>query len=320
MTVVGALTWCYRRRDEVGRKLRLLGQERSLRRGIRDDEARVARGMARKDELDRGEAALLARLEPRLRAVNEAERAALAEIDQRLGATMTRLNQARQALRQAEAAEVNRRLKRLQDRSLAQALTRHRVISARIDGIGMGMKARLLAAGIFTAADIVQVSYQPGHGGVEVTVPGGERVQITGIGPARSAALASWRHRLEADCRAALPAALPPAEAAAIQGGYLTRRQRLDRQAAAATATARQRGDRLRQRYGREQGHLTGEIQAVRARYDQQRSRLADEMAAIRDRLAERQRQLAAVQNDLAAYERVSVRAYLRCLLCLPGE
>ena len=199
-------------------------------------------------------------------------------------------------------------------------LASHAIMTAQIDGIGGGTKARLLAAGIFTAADIVQVSYQPTNGAVELIIPGGHRVQVAGLGPARAAALASWRHRLEAACRATQPAALPVSEEKALRAAYLTRRHGLDRQAAAATAATQQRGDRLRQQAGQQQTRLAGEIQAVRDRYGQQQTRLADEMTTTRDRLADQQRQLAAVQQELQAYERVTVRAYVRRLLFLPND
>jgi hypothetical protein len=316
--VLAALAWRYRTRPEVGRKAALRAEHRRLRQAGRRGERRQRALAAALQRLERAEARAVGRLTPRLERSQRQEREALARIDERLAAATTRLAAARQAVREAELTELERRLRAAQARHLRRYLAGQWLLTATIPGLDVALKARLLAAGILTAADIAGVRIGPG-GEAEIDLAGRGPVRVAGFGPVRVAALAAWRRQVEAAARATLPAALPPEQEAELRARYLRRREAIDRREAAAVAEARQQADQVRLARGAEQAELERRLQAVRAEHAARRGVLQHEAAEIERELVRGRWRQAEIDQALAAYDGVTVARYVRRLLCLPG-
>lgn len=317
LAALAALTWRYHQRGEVARKRGLRAEVRDLARSVSHLERRLARLAAALDGVSRDENRALARLTPKLQAVDQRQATELARIGKRLKTVTDHIDGERQRLTAAEATEEAQALRRWHDQLVDQRLGRLWVMTAPIAGLGVGLKARLLAAGIHSAADIVHVRAQVGGDSVEIVVRGIGPVRVAGVGPTRAAALAAWRRGQEAEARASLPTTLPPAQRNALRARYASRRSALDARRAAAVTQAQAGGDRVRLTVGRQRGALEQQVTAVRERHGRERQRLERDQAEARQLLAEQQERTTIVRGELATYQAVTVRAYVRQLVWL---
>jgi hypothetical protein len=159
----------------------------------------------------------LSNLYSRRKTLNEKEAGELGALDGSAGRRISTLDAQISNSSQAEANEMASRLKKLQDDHVSNWLSRFSLQSALIPGVGPGFKARLMRAGIFTAADVDHRIF-----GVPL------------IGPTRQAALTAWKGQLAAAAQRTIPTRLQPSEVAAISSKYSLQRSDLKLQRAAA--------------------------------------------------------------------------------------
>ena len=127
-----------------------------------------------------------------------------------IGNQISTLDRRISGLNQRETDEKNNAINALRDYHVQSRLRSRSIASGSISGIGSTYKARLIAAGIGTAADIDW------------------RVnQVYGIGPAKQAALMAWRQIIEAEARRSAPT-LSTQDRLAIENKYRQERQNLE--------------------------------------------------------------------------------------------
>lgn len=185
-------------------------------------------------------------------------------------------------------------LNRYRDRIERADLGRHRLRAAPIPGIGVGVKARLWAWGIRSAADI------------------GSRASVLGrLSPAQSAALLAWREA----SRTNLPPALPEVERVLVEQRFARRLETVERlqkqtlldATPLMSALTNWREGHLAELRGRERAFERGAVE-TRSHNDahirRQRARL-EKLGARLERL----------EQALAPYERLTLGRFVALLL-----
>jgi hypothetical protein len=259
------------------------------------DEARLERERKaaeakEKKETDACQAALqsaLASINARRRTFSQQEADALRKIHNDIGAKVSTLNGQIAALAQAESTELANALRGRQEQHLAAYLRQFSLQSASIAGVGPAFRARLLASGFHTAADVDFYAVQRVHG----------------IGPVRANAIVNWRRSLEARARSTMPSALSQSEAAAIRAKYEGQRRALEDQRDREQRRQREEEAKIRaqyrpllQRLDEEENDAKAKTQAamseIRARYAQQYRAIRETLSKLSDDTASKFREV----------------------------
>lgn len=134
-------------------------------------------------------------------------------VERRIHGQIEQLVRRRNDLAQAEQMEISGALRPLVERHVAQRMASARLSDANLTGTGIGvkLKARLVAAGIVTAADVEF-----------------RTVQIPGIGATKAWALVAWRDEVLREAMASAPQSLPLSEESRIRGLYVSLRAQLN--------------------------------------------------------------------------------------------
>lgn len=212
------------------------------------------------------------------------------------------------SLNQREADEKNNAISALQDYHVQSRLRSRSIFSGSISGIGSTYKARLVAAGIATAADIDwRVS------------------QVYGIGPAKQAALIAWRQIIEAEARRSAPT-LSTQDRSAIENKYRqerqnleTEKQRLQSELNSQIASARQYFADIRQLLNQEEQQIRpanayektriqqeydGRFAELDASLDTARNQVAPAMNELSEKLRDAQKQVFALRWKSAKHDK----------------
>jgi hypothetical protein len=259
------------------------------------DEARLGKELKaaeakEKKETDACQAALqsaLSSIKARRRALNQQEAYALRKIHNDIGAKVSTLNGQIAALAQAESTELANTLRGRQEQHLAAYLRQFSLQSASISGVGPVFRARLLASGFHTAADVDFYAVQRVHG----------------IGPVRANAIVDWRKSLEARARSTMPSALSQSEAAAIRAKYEGQRRALEDQRDREQRRQRDEEEKIRAQYrplserlNEEENDANAKTQAaiseIRARYAQQYRAIRETLSKLSDDTASKFREV----------------------------
>jgi DNA-binding helix-hairpin-helix protein with protein kinase domain len=142
--------------------------------------------------------------------LGQQEATEIRQLEGTLGANAAALAQQLNQVQQAETVERATTLKMKQDQYIYNRLSLQLTPSA-IPGIGSYVVNNLIAAGIRTAADCINLNYR----------------KIPSVGPRRVAAILAWRQSLESAARRAMPTALSPVEDSAITTKYAPSRTQL---------------------------------------------------------------------------------------------
>ncbi|MDR7556049.1 MAG: hypothetical protein QN157_10615 [Armatimonadota bacterium] len=258
--------------------------EARLRNELKEAEAKE------KKEIDACQATLqsaLSSIKARRQALNQQEADALRKIQNDIGAKVSTLNGQIAALAQAESTELANTLRGRQEQHIAAYLRQFSLQSAPISGVGPALRARLLASGFHTAADVDFYAVQRVHG----------------IGPVRANAIVDWRKSLEARARSTMPSALSQSEAAAIRAKYEGQRRALEDQRDREQSRQRDEAEKIRAQYrplserlNEEENDANAKTQAaiseIRARYAQQYRAIRETLSKLSDGTASRLREV----------------------------
>ncbi|MEJ5378524.1 MAG: hypothetical protein WHX93_18290 [bacterium] len=231
-----------------------------------------------KKEIDACKAFLqstLSRIATRRRALSQKQTHALQKIQNDIGSKVAALNSRISAVNQAETTELNLALQAKQKKHIAAYLSRFSLDNAPIEGIGPTFKKRLIASGLYTAADIDYYRVQRVHG----------------IGPVRALSLADWRGSLEAQARKSMPLALSHGEVVTIHAKYESLRRAVEQQRSSEQQRQRREEDNVRARYLPLAEQLDQEEKSAYAKtqtaVSEVRARYAQQYCAIRERESE---------------------------------
>jgi uncharacterized membrane protein YphA (DoxX/SURF4 family) len=195
-------------------------------------------------------------------------------------------------LGQAEADELERRLRVRQEQFVLMALYQYAIEEVQFPGLTKSVKARLRAAGIATAADMDQ-----------------HAAAMAEIAPAHVAALTDWRKYLETQARTVAPSKLQPSEATVVQTAYARRKQhlegelqrrqaRLHEEVLAFRASGRAKQEALNKQMADAQASLIQQEQQLRQRYAQQSAQIDGERARAMQRASPQLQKVLAQLDD----------------------
>ena len=258
--------------------------------------------------------------------VNQEEAAAINVIKNRIGLEVAKLTQSITQLTMRESDEIEQALSATQNSVLSDYLSRYRIDTAYIPGLGEKLKMRLRYAGIRTANDVEYWIVR----------------RVEGIGDAKARSLWGWRQLLAS--RAAIPNSLTmqqegnihakyaktkrelesqrtegqkrlDAEVTAVRSEPDKKRESLNRQQASVQAKANQQLNEISSRYGVKHKSLAENHSRGTLESNEQYRALDEESVNLRKEMGEHQWQLAKAQRDLINYKNVSFRAYVRRLV-----
>lgn len=200
-----------------------------------------------------------------------------------------------QQLESAQAEEVRMALDTEQKRNVHSYLRSRRLRSAHIKGIGVATKARLWSGGVRTAADV----------NVERTRA------ITGIGPAKAAALLKWHGELVRGARHAMPSSLPESLAVRIRERHGKRRKRIQRRQEALLLEAARVQTAISEVYDLREAKLDERLVSLNETSQQRRMVFEAEIARLHMEQLRPHRRLEAIERELEAYAGVTLAHYL---------
>lgn len=304
-----ALVIMYRRKPVVRKKREIMSRRRGLDRKLRVcqlEEARLRReeaSLARKERLMEGD------FLKESRRLDEEEAQQLQRVHRARDTALAQLQTKRSELKQEESSELSKGLMEFQARWMENELSQHLIEKSTIPGIGPVLKARLIAAGICSAADIRSVRYG------DIQLRNGHYIHVDWIGPKTAATLYTWRQGVAAKLAARMPSSLPQGDEKRIRDKYAARYAELSREEAKVKAAAQQQIDQCRR--AAEQRRA-----ALKQRFERDRQDLAKEQKKVTERLTMLEQQvrqihwaIAVAERELQRYARVSVREYLRRML-----
>jgi len=258
--------------------------------------------------------------------VNQQEAAALNLIKNRIGLELAKLKQSITQLEEKESQEIEQTLARKYNSALWDYLSRYRIDTADIPGVGEKLKMRLRYAGIRTANEVEYWRVR----------------QVDGIGDAKARSLWGWRQLLAS--RAPIPKSLTSQEIASIQGKYVTAKRdlenqrndsqkRLDIEVSAVRSDHDKKRESLNEQQALVHAKANEQINEISNRYgvkyqafaekrgrdsleSSERCRLLDdERGNLRRTLGEHQWHLAKTQRELISYADVSFKGYVKRLM-----
>lgn len=250
------------------------------------------------------QAALQARQEEELQAVD-------AELEGALAAVATRERAAARAEREARAAA----LADLQRAVIHAQLGQHSLVAATAAGVGKEFVHRLALDGVRTAADFTDVRVE--KAGATLLSTGGRRIKVNGLDERQAEAMVTWRRRAYELAQLKVPDALPRERAAAIGAEFDAVRAGLATEAETCRRAAQRRADDIRSRWApeREQVALSrkeSETEAARRRVELDR-----ELSQARKAVAEAQWLLARSEEEAGPGAEPRFSAYLRQVLAV---
>ncbi|MHC1743963.1 MAG: helix-hairpin-helix domain-containing protein [Syntrophobacteraceae bacterium] len=313
-----ALILRYRRTVETPQKRELARKERQLTRDIRKAEEQVKKLAASKTKIDKKESQELKSLTSKSAEFSQKEKDEISKIDGKLQGALSKIRSELQPIRNAESKEIDDLLTKLQKEFLTTQLRRHDLSNASIQGIGAKMKDRLLAAGIRTAADIIQVKLQSSHYGrytnqfAMIEVLGKGWSHIEGIGPQKASALLSWRQSFESRYRANAPRSVPQNQQAAIRAKYQNQILVLESKADAAKQTLQLDKNTVHQKYQKELDAIRRQEEAIRLTYTKQREEMEKSVQDQKWQLSRSNWELGSIQHKLKHFQRITFSRYLR--------
>ena len=293
---------------------------------------------------------MLSNFDAQQRAFDQTEKNNIDILQSTLQKNLTDLNQQKQLLNKEETDEIIHAQHGLQSQALTSRLANYSLESASIPGVGAELKRRLSEKGIKTAADIVNVHTTSTSWGryfegiTYIEVPGRGRIHVEGVGPKKAAALLSWRQKLASRFQVVTSQSLPVEIENRIRSKYQDRRrvldrqevdikrdaersevmvrskyqsdcQSLNRQRTDANEASRKKQESVRVKYRQEQESLAKKLRDVQDSLTKEREELDKRLSEEKKSLSEKQWELAKIQRDVAAYQQISFRSYLKLIL-----
>ena len=290
---------------------------------LRDQEKREL------DEVGTSLKKTIASIESRRGILDHEEQSSLRKLQGDIGSKLSSLNQQIASLPSAEANKIAAQLTANQDKYIENHLRSHRITEAPMAGqryaSRSSLEQALLAQGIFTASDI---SYA--------------RVDaVYGFGPKRTQALVSWRNQLEQQARFMMPRDLSLSDKNAIRSKYAAQRksyesqrdvaqvtfsteektirdhcrvarQALDAELLTAQTQATQRVREISKRYAQEYSAPTNGLAQLATEYSAKYREIYEQGKQTRQEMFSVSRQIAKLNQEQAAFRKVSFSQYVR--------
>jgi hypothetical protein len=230
----------------------------------------VAKAEAARKTVDRREREELDKLSKLARNARNGEHSDLKSIEADLAKRLSKIESDLRGLSQAEERERVSALRMLQQAHLDNYLTRAKVASAHLPGIGRSLRVTLQAHGISSAADFTGISYAGSE--VFINLRFGRRVHPYGMGTVKAQTLEAWRRSVEAAARATQPSVIPGHQASAIRLKYTEQRMALERSTNLAKSDAARKQQLTEERWALTHANITARVEQVRKEFSQYRT------------------------------------------------
>lgn len=299
LTLVTALIVSYRLTVPLREVSDLLWEESVLKRDIRDVWREIDDIEGICESLTEDHAQCLAELRRERETARDEEEERRTELAERRDARLEELRTARKVNTEREASDLERALQSMQAGHIRTLLRSATVRSASIPGVRWTTKLRLLALGVWSAADLSAQKIR--------TVGGMDEDELL--------ALVSWRVECERTARRTAPRSLPPDVTAAIGGRYARARDKLDTNLRACEAAWRADDADIAAAYADIHDALDRQEEDVRRRFEVEKRRLEGELATLRAEVPGLETQLRQVYSAMFPYRRTNFRRYLQTVL-----
>lgn len=298
---IAVFLFAYRRAAPVRALARLLRRERALSRDMARLNRAVRELTEERERAHDAHALVLADLTCAREALADEERAARDRLTADRDSRLTQLEEEeRRSGRRREAARAAA-LDEVQAAHVHLALRRARLPRADLPGVGRLTRLKLLALGVWAAADMTAE---------KVRAIGG----VSHLSHGELLALVTWRVEVEREARRTAPNRIEPAVLTQIEARHAAMAERL-------SATRRS----IEEAYEREVEHLRENVrmrtmalqEQLASRQDEFASDMATldaEIAAVREQAPRRAAEWTATRNALRPYREVSLRRYLTAL------
>jgi hypothetical protein len=258
-------------------------------------------------------------------ALQHEEANALKKVRGAIGDEISKQNTQLAQLSQSESNEITQVLVLKQKQFLKDYLGQYRIQDASISGIGEKLKARLVAAGIHTAADIT-------HNRI---------TSVEGIGTNKGSALISWRASIEQKGSTRIPNSLTPTELNSIKQKYEHKRNTIESQINKNKQALNAQESAIRDEYAKKkkyldseqlttQNKLTQELLIITNKYSQDYADISqklsqldidmqaqirkhdDVISNLHKRVFDCHWQLGKIRHELRTYGNISFGKYIR--------
>ena len=183
--------------------------------------------------------------------LDQQEAAELKHLQNTLGAAVSGLTQQLSQLQQAEDTERATTLKAKQEQYVQSRLQGLLLTPRAIPGIGAYVVNNLLASGIRTAADCINLKYR----------------KIPSVGPKRVSAILGWRQSLENAARRTMPGSLSTIEGSGITAKYAPPRTQIQSQLGNAQLSLTTSQTSIQQKYAATRIPFDTQIATEKAKY-----------------------------------------------------
>jgi hypothetical protein len=305
---------------EVRAKSKLNSQLCFLRKSVAESESLLRRHLAECDAVQQELHDAYQQLVTEQSQLRQREREELARAEAELLQALTRLNAERQSLQLQEKEARVREIRKAQEEFIRHGLAQHRVTSGAVYGIWDDLITRLKAAGIRSAADVVDLQVVPRRWGTRVSdvtylkLADGRHVHVPGIGPKKAAALLEWRRNIRTALERAAPRTLSVQQDACIRQEYGPRFQDLDLRESGERENIRRKKSDISARYEDLQRTLNARISQLEAEAASARRERETRAQALLTTVRREQWQYNNAHRDLKAYRTVRFATYLKRL------
>ena len=297
----------WRRSDAVVDRTAARRHEKLAGREVARQQVRVAEARSARTALDADERRALQTLEHQRSSLPQSSTAEFERQSKDLRKHRTALQDALNRLDASKAAEAQQQLKTLQEQHIQAYMILRRIGPGVIHGIGPALAGALGAHGLRSAADIAAVS------GTRFRRTGSNNwFTISGIGPAKCAAIHSWYQYQLTAASSGAPQSLPAQWAQALDSKFADQK----RQKQAAIDSVAPQLTRIKAtvdaKYTALDHEITLKVEAVRLDYRRQRSLADATVAQAVTQLQNLEDALLDAQRNLGRYQPVSFSKYLK--------
>ena len=296
----------WNRTDPVVKRSAARRQVKLARRELDRQEARVAEARNARSSLDGKERRDLQALESRRSKLPKSATDEYERKSKDLRKSVTALQDALKRLDAAKAAELRQQLKASQEKHIQNYLASRLIKPGVIHGIGPAMVAALAANGIHTAADLAAVS------GTQFRRTGSSYwFTISGIGPAKAAAIHSWHQLQLTAAQSRAPQWLSSTQTKAIETKFADEKRTTQAAIDAVGPKLHALKTAIDAKYTAEDQEITQKIELVRLDYRHRRSAADATVAQVVTQLQKLEDELSDAQRNLDRYQSVSFLKYL---------
>jgi hypothetical protein len=264
----------------------------------------------RRRKADEQEKAEVDRLAQQQQRVQKQELEKLAASQKSLQSRLDDVARRRLALQGEEQRERTDALKRLQEQTYINELSRSTVEKAKLARVGRDVKSTLAAYGMRSAADIKGVQLYQGNQAAIVRADG-QALRVPGIGPAKAKVIQTWLVDVQNNARRLMPTTLPPQAANEIQQRYIGKLGAFGAEEQNVRVQAQKEADEIRANSQRGQAGLLNEMNAARNVANVKRHEIGQSLRPVSKMHSEAQWAVAQSLRDTEAYRRVTFPRYL---------